>query len=117
MKFKTKDTVYYDEQCHHCRKEIAQWKKRSGASFEFIDIHALSNPERQAQMLKRLHLITPQGKLLVGLQANLRIWRSHPVGKLSYLVSLPVVYQAANWFYNKWADNRYNKLYNEYRCA
>ncbi|MFH6954407.1 thiol-disulfide oxidoreductase DCC family protein [Pseudoalteromonas sp. XMcav1-K] len=112
-----KNTVYYDAQCPLCSKEIALWRKLSGERFEFKDVHSQNFPRQQrTNMLKLLHLRDEKGSWHIGLNANFKLWRSHPIGWVSYCFSIPGIYWLVNHFYNVWAERRYEKRYGCEQC-
>ncbi|TMO83898.1 thiol-disulfide oxidoreductase DCC family protein [Pseudoalteromonas spongiae] len=95
-----KNTVYYDAQCPLCSKEIALWRKLSGERFEFKDVH----------------LRDEKGAWHIRLNANFKLWRSHPIGWVSYCFSIPGIYWLVSHFYNVWAERRYEKRYGCEQC-
>lgn len=108
-----KDIVYFDGNCSLCKKEIALWQKLSSDQFEFKDLHQQTlSAQRQKEMLTFLHLEKQDGSTLVGIDANFRLWRSHPIGWASYILSIPGIYQLTRAIYNRWAYRRYDKKYN-----
>ena len=112
-----KKTVYYDAKCPLCRREIALWRKLSNHIFDFKDVHQQNlSSERRAEMLRLLHMQDESGQWHVGLNANFQLWRSHPIGWPSYLLSLPVFYWITNKVYNAWAMRRYIKRYECEQC-
>ena len=107
-----KDTVYFDGTCPLCSKEITLWRKLSADQFEFKDIHQQILPDTKREaMLQLLHIHRADGQWLVGLEANFRMWRSHPIGWASYILSLPGLFHITRYAYNTWARRRYIKRY------
>lgn len=104
-------TVYYDGQCPLCSKEISHLQSQTCA-LEFIDAHKGQNlPIDKTTLLKQLHVVTPEGKTLIGLDANIYMWRNSRSHWLARFFSLPIVYPVAKTVYAAWAKHRYNKLY------
>lgn len=112
-----KKTVYYDAKCPLCRREITLWRKLSSHLFDFKDVHQQNfTADKKARMLRLLHVQDENGQWLIGLDANFVLWRSHPIGWLSYLLSLPGVYWMTCLLYNAWAKRRYEKRYECKQC-
>ena len=112
-----KHTVYFDGQCPLCNKEISLWRKLSSDQFRFFDVHqALLDKETKNNMLRMLHVRSADGALLIGLRANFKLWRSHPIGWPSYLLSLPGLFHLTEFIYNAWAERRYKKRYECSKC-
>lgn len=107
----TTDTVYFDGQCPLCSQEIAHLKRRS-CSVVFIDAHsAQAPPQPKHLLLQQLHVVTATGETLIGLDANIYMWRNSGSTWLATFFGLPIVYSAAKFIYKYWAKRRYQKLY------
>lgn len=104
-------TVYYDGQCPLCSKEIAHLQNKV-CPLEFVDAHSDAPlPQHKAQLLEQLHVVTSTGQTLVGLDANIFMWRNSRNAWLATFFSLPVVYFVAKRVYALWAKKRYQKMY------
>ena len=110
---KSGGTVYYDGQCPLCSKEIAHLQRKNCA-LEFVNAHTEKNlPIDKKALLKQLHVITDTGQTLIGLDANIYMWRNSRSFGLARFFSLPFIYPVAKFFYNAWAKYRYKKLYGD----
>lgn len=76
--------VFYDGLCELCSREIAHYQRQKGSEYiEFIDIFSASfqaddyglDPKA---VHKNLHAITPEGKVLVGVDTFVAIWKILP---------------------------------------
>jgi len=110
-------TVYYDGKCGLCRKEISHYKKIAPeGQFIWSDMSHDATPLSQlgvSQMdaLRRLHATDRNGRLHIGVDAFILIWRQLPTWRpLAILVSLPVVRYIAAMLYNRFADYRFARL-------
>ena len=110
-------TVYYDDLCGMCSKEINFYKKISKP--HSINWIPLSSPSQSLEddnlklsdALMYLHVKDSLGNFHVGVDAFLMIWSKLPIFKyLKHLVALPIVYQLAKLIYNKFAKYRFAKL-------
>jgi len=112
----TRQTLYYDGACPLCRAEIGRLRGVAGEAIDLLDVHELTHtedlPSRQA-LLKRLHLRTADGRLLIGLDANVAAWQVTSYGWLLLWLRWPGIRQVADWVYNHWADVRYRRRYGE----
>ena len=109
-------TVFYDGKCSLCAKEIAYYKKIAPAGvFEWQDI--MQNAEGLenegiplADGLKLLHAKDDDGKLHIGVDAFILIWRQMPRWcVLAFIVSLPIIKQVAKGLYNLFAQWRFKR--------
>ena len=109
--------VYYDGKCGLCNKEIRYYQQIAPqGTFVWYDI--ASHPHHlepfnvsQEQALRRLHALTQEGSLVVGVDAFCTIWRELSGWRwLGMVVSLPVIRQCAQLGYNWFADYRFAKL-------
>jgi predicted DCC family thiol-disulfide oxidoreductase YuxK len=110
-------TVFYDGKCGLCRREIEHYKHVAPQGVFIwqditIDAFALENLSiTYADGLRLLHAQDAQGKMHVGVDAFLLIWRQIPRWRmLGALVSLPVVRRAANTAYHAFATWRFKRL-------
>lgn len=106
----SKATVLYNDECPICSFEIEHYRRlcsKRGINIEFEKI-SLGGKVLQASRLtaedakKRLHLLTADGKLLVGVEAFLALWTEMPgyrvVGRL---ISTPGIYHLASLLYDR----------------
>ena len=110
-------TVFYDGKCGLCRREIEHYKLISPEGvFEWMDITI--DPAIMQKLnisyadgLKLLHAQDSQGKLHVGVDAFVLIWRQIPRWRiLAKIVSFPIVWPVANVAYRRFAAWRFNRL-------
>lgn len=106
-----KACVYFDGACPICAREIEAMRVKT-KSLEFRDIHSENHlPERKDVLLRDLHLVKPDGSRLIGLDANLYMWRHGGLKWLSYIMNLPGIYALAKKSYSWWSQRRYRRLY------
>lgn len=110
-------TVFYDGRCGLCRREIAHYRRIAPAgAFDWQDITVDAAPLEAlgvcyADGLRRLHVQDAQGRLQVGVDAFLQIWRRLPRWRvLAAVVALPGIRAAAGIAYDAFADWRFNRL-------
>ena len=110
------DSCHYDGKCGLCSKEIRYYQQIPARTFVWYDI--ASHPHHlepfnvsQEQALRRLHALTKEGSLVVGVDAFCTIWRELSGWRwLGMVVSLPVIRQCAQLGYNWFADYRFCKI-------
>lgn len=110
-------TVFYDDQCGLCRKEIAVYQNQ--------DKHGLFNWQRLSettfdpneqrfdlvQALERLHVINHQGDVKIGVDAFIVIWNQLPYWKfLGFFASVAPVKWFLNLVYDQFAKRRFKRL-------
>jgi len=110
------NVVYYDGGCPICNREISSIKNRldiySGSNIHFVNVHSESNlPECKQDMLKNLHVYTESGEKIIGLDANIYMWRLSGWWFFSALISNNLCRPIAGYFYNVWSKKRYKDLY------
>ena len=110
-------TVFYDGKCGLCRWEINHYKRIASADvFTWVDI--TENPAvthkigiSYADGLKLLHATDSTGKLYVGVDAFLLIWRQITSWRiLAKIVSLPIIRPVVNIAYRVFAAWRFTRL-------
>jgi predicted DCC family thiol-disulfide oxidoreductase YuxK len=107
--------VWYNTKCPVCNAGI-DWQRnrlaraaRSG-TIEFRDINqepdALSRFNADVNAVRRrLHAVDVEGRLAVGIDCAIEIWRRTPGdGWLARIVGLPGIRQAAGFGYDRFAD-------------
>lgn len=112
----SQDTLYYDGQCPLCSLEMEKLKRHAGTKLQLMDIHSLQdNPELPTKqlLLSTLHLKRADGKLLTGLDANVAAWQYTRFGAFYRWLRWPLVRTIADWFYARWAQVRYRRLYSD----
>jgi len=110
-------TVWYDGKCGLCRKEINYYKAIAPADqFVWLDIATDPAPlaERgisQADALRRLHAADESGRLYIGVDAFVAIWKRLDYWRyLAMIIPLPLVLPLAQYAYNHFADYRFARL-------
>jgi len=97
-----KSKILVDGNCIVCDWEISHYKRIAPTEFEIVDISAKSfnaaafSLENDA-VQKHLHVIDPEGKLHIGVDAFSHIWSKIPkYNWASTAINLPGVYSLAN---------------------
>ena len=103
--------VFYDGKCGLCSREIRHYMKISPReTFIWRDIanepqHLKEINVSQSNALKRLHVIDQDGKIQVGVDAFIAIWRKIPRWRLlAFLCAMPGIKFTLCVLYNKFAD-------------
>jgi len=109
--------VFYDGKCGLCRREIEHYKRIAPVGvFDWVDITVdASSLEKlsiaYADGLKLLHAQDAQGKLHVGVDAFILIWRQIPRWRvLASIVGAGFIRPVANIAYRAFAAWRFNRL-------
>lgn len=110
-------TVYYDGKCGLCSKEINYYKTLpTTTEFDWQDI-TISGEELEkegisySQGLKLLHAKDHDGKLHIGVDAFILIWKQFKYWRiLGALIGLPIIKQLAQLAYKSFAHWRFKKL-------
>ena len=119
MTGKTKMRVYFNSACPVCKAGIeGQMAKDSICEIQWNDVHKrnglVSEVGAELEFVReRLHVVDENGKLQVGFDAFLAIWRNSPNETWkAKLFGLPVIKQLCNLAYNLFAAALYkwNKL-------
>ena len=100
-------TVCYNGSCPVCRAEIGHYQGIAGADLAWRDVAA--DPGFAARYglegdapLRRLHAVTPDGRLLAGLDAFAAVWERLPRYRLlARIVCLPLVRPLAGLIYER----------------
>ena len=110
-------TVFYDGKCNLCSKEINHYRRIApDGIFDWQDITESAINLNKAgisvsQGLKLLHARDNSGKLHVGVDAFILIWRQLKRWRLlATIVSLPVIRHVAHVIYRVFANWRFNRL-------
>ena len=90
--------VYFNNSCKICRTEINMYKKQNIENLNWIDITKNKNAELETkktekELLRRRH-VEKDGKIYVGIDGFLLIWKNIPKYNILYkFFKLPVIYQ------------------------
>ena len=110
-------TVFYDGKCGLCAKEIDYYRKIAvDGVFAWQDITASADELKQAGIrlsegLKLLHAKDADGKLHVGVDAFILIWKQLQWWRfLALFIALPLIRQIANMAYKVFANWRFKRL-------
>ena len=96
--------VYYNESCSICRAEINLYKKQNIKEINWIDITNNTVAEKNTSkdnksLLRRLH-VEDNGKVYVGAEAFLLIWKNIQKYKFLYLFfKIPIIFTLFSFFY------------------
>jgi predicted DCC family thiol-disulfide oxidoreductase YuxK len=116
---KSKMKIYYNSACPVCKAGIeGQMEKGSRCEIQWTDIHKnnelVAEVEAELEFVrKRLHVLDENGKLNVGFDAFLAIWKTSPTESWKAVIfGLPVIKQLCGLSYNVFAAALYkwNKL-------
>jgi predicted DCC family thiol-disulfide oxidoreductase YuxK len=108
-------TVWYNTKCPVCNAGITWQRSRlvRAARAGIIDFRDINlEPEALARfgadvndVRRRLHAVDAQGRLVVGADCAIAIWRATPGDAwLGRFVGLPVIRQIARFCYDRFAD-------------
>jgi predicted DCC family thiol-disulfide oxidoreductase YuxK len=111
-------TVWYNTKCPVCNAGIDWQRSRlaraaRGGGIEFRDINlepdALARFDATlADVRRRLHGVDADGRLYVGADCAIAIWRATPGDAwLAWLVGLPGIHQISSFGYDRFADLLY----------
>ncbi|MER8986104.1 DCC1-like thiol-disulfide oxidoreductase family protein [Mesorhizobium sp. M0843] len=111
-------TVWYNTRCPVCDGGITRQKRRlieaiKAGRIEFRDINlepaALSGYSASLEDIRRrLHATDAEGRLLVGADVAVAVWRATPgEGWLATLFGNPVALPLTRWAYDRFADLLY----------
>lgn len=112
-----KPKLYYNSACPVCRTGIEQQRAKmddmldeGSEAIAWCDIAATPDAaveiDRSVDQIRHsLHMVGPDGRLLVGADVAIAIWLMTPGRRwLGRLVGLPGIRQMARWGYNRFAD-------------
>lgn len=109
-------TVFFDDKCGLCSKEIAHYQKIASDEFEWIPI---STDEGRLQTygidtvdaLKLLHVVDHSGAVHQGVDSFFVIWRRLKRWRcLAAIASLPLIHQILRKLYITFAEWRFSRL-------
>lgn len=101
-------TAYYNGACPVCRAEMTAYRRiaeEKGLAIAFSDAAQDAAPAAALGLtpdraLRRLHAVDAEGKLHVGFDAMLLVWRQVPRTRwMGWLFGLPLVRPVAGWLY------------------
>jgi predicted DCC family thiol-disulfide oxidoreductase YuxK len=114
----SKLTVWYNSKCPVCSAGISRQRNRllraaRSGIIEFRDINL--EPEALAlfgagieDVRRRLHAVDAQGRLHVGADCAIAVWRRTPGDAwLGWLLALPLIRPIARFAYDRFADRLY----------
>ena len=105
-------TLYYDGQCPLCAAEVERLATLKDGQLQLADVHSLQLDEHEkAEKLLNLHYETPDGQMLIGLDANVAAWQHTRWGWLFRWLRWPLIRPVADAVYRYWAKIRYQRLY------
>ena len=97
------DTLFYDGQCPICSAEITRLEAQVDENIVCVDINtASSTPLDKLALFSQLHLLTADGKLLIGLEANVAAWQHTKWRGLANMLLWPVIRWFAELAYQGW---------------
>lgn len=109
--------VFYDGKCGLCLKEINYYKKIAPIGiFDWQDITQCADELKKegislAEGLKLLHVKDHNGKIHIGVEAFILIWKQLARWRiLATFISLPVIKQIAKLIYRAFANWRFKRL-------
>jgi predicted DCC family thiol-disulfide oxidoreductase YuxK len=108
-----REILFYDGRCPICCREVRVLQRLAGEGLCFHDLHQtkdVSMPGREA-LLRNLHLKRANGCFVTGLEANVAMWQHTSFGWLWLWLMWRGVRPVAEWFYARWAERRYRRLY------
>lgn len=113
----TKPKLYYNSACPVCRSGIERQRATMDASLpegsgtiQWCDIaqtpEAAGEIDKSVDQIRHsLHMVDETGKLLVGADVAIAVWKITPGRRwLGWLVGLPGIRQVARWCYDRFAD-------------
>lgn len=113
-------TVFYDGACPLCSREMKRYfaldhrKLIQGVDISTPDFDAQAEELDPVMVNRWLHARDAAGKMFLGIDAFLEIWRRIPSTRwLAWIVALPGLYHLAWVFYRVFAANRYRLTF---RC-
>jgi len=110
-------TVFYDGKCGLCRREINHYIRIAPSGiFAWVDITVTPEPftalgYKVSDGLAALHVRDAGGKMHVGVDAFIAIWRQLPRWRaLAVVAGLPLIHPLARMLYRIFARWRFKKL-------
>jgi predicted DCC family thiol-disulfide oxidoreductase YuxK len=116
---KNEATLYYDGSCPLCMKEMAKLGRLKDERLHLADIHGIPQgtdlPDTDT-LLRDLHLQLHDGRMLIGVEANVAAWQYTRHGAWFRWMLWPGISNIADLVYKRWARWRYESLYSQ-SCA
>ena len=109
-------TVFFDDKCGLCSKEIAHYKKIASNEFEWIPISTDNGRLKNygietVDALKLLHVVDHLGVVHQGVDSFFVIWRHLRRWRwFAAIVSLPLIHQILRKLYATFAEWRFRRL-------
>lgn len=110
-------TVFYDGQCHLCAREINYYRRIAPPDlFTWRDVTKASKVLDAmnislVQALKLLHVQDTEGKIHIGVDGFIAIWRQLDYWRhLASFVALPIIRPLVNFTYHRFANWRFKRL-------
>jgi predicted DCC family thiol-disulfide oxidoreductase YuxK len=112
MNLNSKSKIFVDGNCIVCDNEISHYKRMAPEAFEIIDI---SSPNFNAAdyslttevVNKKMHVLTPEGEIKIGVEAFAHIWgRIQKYNLAAKLIKWPIIHPLAKLGYNLFATIR-----------
>lgn len=109
-------TLFYDATCPLCSKEMDALRRHdTHQSLKLINLYSEEMGEYPqidvAEANKVLHAIDENGQLLLGLDVTHQAWSLVGKGWIYAPLRWPLVKPIADWFYIRFANNRYKISY------
>lgn len=98
-----KDTLFYDDHCPVCIKEMAKFRKYHDENIELVAISSLE-PAKQNRLLSQLHIQTSAGRWVTGLEANVLAWQHTRFRFCASILFWPGVRWLAEIGYRLWLN-------------
>ncbi len=105
-----KSTLYFDGNCPLCAKEMALLNRLKNSKLELVDLWQSQTDIPTDDLLRVLHLQTPQGEWKKGLDANVAAWSHTPIGFIFMPLRWPIIRIFADKIYYRWAEKRFCKI-------
>ena len=109
-------TVFFDDKCGLCSKEIAHYQKIASNEFKWVPISANTGCLQRygidtADALKLLHVVDHSGVVDRGVDSFFVIWGNLDRWRyLAAIASLPLVHQVLRKLYTAFAEWRFKRL-------
>ncbi|GAB2662597.1 thiol-disulfide oxidoreductase DCC family protein [Vibrio panuliri] len=105
-------TIFYDASCPLCVREMRALQTHLATRASFVNVldeqKMQTHQDINVEQTKRvLHVIDEQGKLRLGVDANVYLWELTGTKRYLTLLRLPIIRSIANLAYWLFARNRY----------
>ena len=108
-----KTKIFFDGNCIVCDTKIAHYKRIAPDKFDIVDITAPGFDAEKfgltsEKVQKHMHVMTPKGQILIGVDAFSHIWgRLDGYRFAAKAVNLPLIYSLSKVGYNVFARYRH----------